>query len=356
MSNLFMDGSKLFHHLDEVSKWEKGEGFAPVHVEVDPTGACNHRCIFCYADHYNHALGMLPRELFISLMRDMGAMGVKSCLLAGTGEPLVNKATIDAAVAGAEAGIDMAINSNAVALSEENAEIVLPHLTWFRFSVMGHNPEVYGRVHVTKPRDFDIAIGNIAKAVEIKKRDGLAVTIGIQQVLLPENGEGVAEVARIAKEIGADYYVLKPFSADAKNTYNADGKTALQLMEEFEDQLRQAEALGDDNFSSVIRWNTFGDDGARSYDRCTGLPFISQIAADGKVYTCCPFFGDEKYCLGDLREASFSDLWYSDKAKEVRQRVEETQDVHKCMTHCRHHQINTQLWQLKNPPEHKSFI
>ncbi|MBT6828258.1 MAG: radical SAM protein, partial [Rhodospirillaceae bacterium] len=82
MANLFLDGSKLFHHLDEVERWDEGEAFAPIHVEVDPTGSCNHRCLFCYADHYNHALGMLPRELFLNLMRNMGEMGVKSCLLA----------------------------------------------------------------------------------------------------------------------------------------------------------------------------------------------------------------------------------------------------------------------------------
>jgi radical SAM protein with 4Fe4S-binding SPASM domain len=221
---------------------------------------------------------------------------------------------------------------------------------------MGHNPEVYARVHGTKPKDFDIAIRNIARAVEIKRSCGHKVTIGIQQVLLPENGQGVAEVARIAKEIGVDYYVLKPFSADKKNSYDAGGKTALELMHDFEPELRAAEALGDDKFSSIIRWNTFGDDGARSYSRCLGLPFISQIAGDGKVYTCCPFFGDERYCLGDLRDARFPELWFSQKAREVRRRVEEKQDVHKCMTHCRHHQINTQLWQLKHPPEHLSFI
>ena len=121
-------------------------------------------------------------------------------------------------------------------------------------------------------------------------------------------------------------------------------------------ELEEAAALSDENFNCVIRWNTFGDDGSRLYNNCLGLPFISQIAADGKVYTCCPFFGDERYCLGDLKTASFMDLWYGETARAVRKRVEEKQDVHKCMTHCRHHQINAQLWQLRNPPDHVSFI
>ncbi len=356
MGNLFLDGSKLFHHLDEVNKWRRGEDFPPIHVEVDPTGACNHRCVFCYADHHDHKLGMLPRALFLTLMRDMGAMGVKSCLLAGTGEPLVNKHTIDAAIAGREAGVDIALNTNAIVLNAEKARRVLPVLTWLRCSVMGHTPEVYSKVHVTKPADFETALTNIAAAVEIKRAQGLAVTIGIQQVLLPENGHGVATLARRAKEIGVDYYVLKPFSVDPRNGYDADGLTALQLMHRFEDQLAEAEALGDENFASIIRRNTFGDDGARSYQRCLGLPFISQIAADGKVYSCCPFFGDDNYCLGDLNEARYPDLWFGEKARAVRRRIEETQDVHSCMTHCRHHQINTQLWQLRHPPEHVTFI
>lgn len=354
MANFFFDGSKLFHHLDRVNDWMKGEEIAPVHVEISPTSACNHRCVFCYADHNQHKMGTLKRDLYLDLMRDLGHTGVRSCLLAGDGEPLVNKHTKDAIKVGKEAGVDMALNSNAILMTEDTAREVLPYLTWARFSVMGHDPETYAKLHVTKETDFELALANITKAAEIKKELGLDVTLGIQQVLLPENGHGIDELARRAKLTGADYFVVKPFSVDNKNDYK--GETALDLMERHRDVLERAEAYADDDFAVIIRWNTFSDDGSRDYQRCLGLPFISQIGADGKVYTCCPFFGDENYVLGDLHEMGFKELWFSDKAKEVRDHVRDNQNVHECMTFCRHHQINKSLWGLKNPPDHVNFI
>ena len=180
------------------------------------------------------------------------------------------------------------------------------------------------------------------------------VTIGVQSVLMPENGHGLAILAEKARQTGADYFVIKPFSYNPLNEY--DGGRPLDLVREFENILREAEALTTDDFAVIVRRNTFSDNGVRDYDKCLGLPFITQIAADGKVYSCCPFFGNEDYVLGDLHEHRFQDLWFSDKAEAVRKRVEETQDVHACMTFCRHHQINRQLWQLKNPPDHVNFI
>ena len=354
MTNLFLDGSKLFHQLDRLESWTRGEPIAPVHAEVGITSKCNQRCYFCYADHLDHKMGTLQRDMLMQLMGDLGATGIRSCLFAGDGEPLSHKDCVDAVIAGVEAGVDMAVNSNGVLLSESMAEVMLPYLTWMRFSIMGHDAETYSKIHVTNPRDLEKALANITMAADIKKRRNLNVTIGIQSVLMPENGHGLAILAEKARQTGADYFVIKPFSYNPLNEY--DGGRPLDLVREFENILREAEALTTDDFAVIVRRNTFSDNGVRDYDKCLGLPFITQIAADGKVYSCCPFFGNEDYVLGDLHEHRFQDLWFSDKAEAVRKRVEETQDVHACMTFCRHHQINRQLWQLKNPPDHVNFI
>lgn len=355
MSNLYLDGTKLHHHLESVQRWLKGELIAPLHVEVSPTGACNHRCTFCYADHNDHKLGTIKRDVLLQLMRDMGRMGVKSCLFAGDGEPLVHKHCTEAIRVGAESGVDMALNSNAVLLTEEKAREALPHLTWARFSVMAHEPGLYADIHRTKPEDFQRAIDNIATAARIKREQGLKVTIGIQQVLLPGNGHGVPSLASLARDIGCDYYVLKQFHHDEKNSGYA-GDTAVNLMNRYRAEMEEAATLSTDTFTSIIRWHTFAENGERHYKHCLGLPFISQIAGNGKVYTCCPFFGDDRYELGDLNQDSYADIWSSEKAARVRKWVETEQDVSTCMPYCRHHQVNRMCWSLKNPPDHVNFI
>lgn len=356
MGQLFLDGCKLYHHLDRLNAWKAGEHIAPIHVEVSPTNACNMRCVFCYADHSEHRMGTLAREPFVALMRSMGRMGVRSCLLAGDGEPLVNNATPDAIVAGHQAGVDMALNSNALAMDEQVAKQVAGHLTWLRFSVMAADAERYAHLHGTRADNYRKVIDNIARTVRIKHQQQATVTIGIQQVLLPENACDVVALAKLAKDIGVDYYVLKPFSLHPLNQDYQPGDIS-SLPERWADSLREAEQLSDEQFTAIVRWNTFSDEGKRDYDVCLGLPFISQIAADGGVYTCCPFFGQERFCYGNINEQDFEQIWYSRRTREVMRDVRENVDVHtECMSYCRHHQVNRVLWDQTHAPAHVNFV
>ncbi|HIJ44452.1 MAG TPA: hypothetical protein HPP50_05175 [Rhodospirillaceae bacterium] len=40
-------GSKVIHHLDHVKAALEGEYTFPVHINIDLTNYCNHRCIWC---------------------------------------------------------------------------------------------------------------------------------------------------------------------------------------------------------------------------------------------------------------------------------------------------------------------
>lgn len=353
---LHLDGSKLFWHLDRVAEWRDNKEIFPVHVEISPTSKCNYRCIFCYADYAGHKSRIIPREVYLNLLRDMGNAGVRSCLLAGDGEPLVHPNTVEAIALGKESGLDMALNTNGFLLDPKTSESVLPHLEWLRISVMAKNPDIYGFLHGVPSKNVYTVLKNIESAATIKSQRNLKVTIGLQQVLLPENGEEAPMLARWAKEAGLDYYVLKPFSLHAGNSHYKDGVSAIFLRDKFREYLLKAEQESCSSFQSIIRWNTFLDDGEKEYKLCLGLPFIAQVGADSKIYTCCPYFYNDNFAYGDLVKSSFNEIWMSDYAVSLRRQIAQTFDVSKCMTYCRHHQINKQLWQLKNPPQHINFI
>lgn len=354
--SLHLDGSKLFWHLDRLADWQENREIAPVHVEISPTNACNYRCIFCYADYSGHKPRHISNNTYLQIMRDLGTVGVRSCLIAGDGEPLVHPATVKAIAVGHQAGVDMALNTNALLLSSAASESALPHLTWLRASVMAFSPDVYGFLHGTPADNLNTVLRNLERAAEIKRTHGYAVTIGLQQVLLPENGTEAPKLAAWARDAGLDYYVLKPFSLHGQNAHYKEGVSAIALRDTFREHLLEAESFTTKTFSSIIRWNTFADDGRKEYDRCLGLPFIMQIASDAKAYTCCPYFGDENFCYGDLNTQSLSEVWFGEFATLLRKKIADCFDPSSCMTYCRHHQINKQLWALRNPPQHVNFI
>tara|TARA_R110002012_G_scaffold138444_6_gene293679 strand:+ start:1899 stop:2948 length:1050 start_codon:yes stop_codon:yes gene_type:complete len=349
-----MDGTKLNRHVEEVAKWRRGEWFAPLHMELSLTNVCNQKCTFCYTI-WAHGRTQMSTDQVTQLIRSAKSVGVKSTLIAGEGEPTVNPAYVPAIETCGEVGLDAALNTNAVKMNEEEIVRILPHLSWVRFSVQGSTPERYAAIHQVPSHQFHKAMGNIATACRVKKDLGLKVTLGLQQVLIKENGDDIYETARLARELGCDYYVIKPCHPhDLNDKY----QTVSNLVETYRDNLKRLETLNTDNFKAIVRWNFLGEaEIPRSYERCIALPFIVQITADGNVVTCYPHSDKSEHSYGSLHKEDFADIVKSDKFRSLASQVEHNVDVHKCMPTCRHHNANKYLWWLQEEqPDHLNFI
>lgn len=352
MSELFIDGSKLPYHLDRVVAWQKGEAITPLHIEISPSSACNQRCILCCVDFKGHKPNALSQELLHKLPGELHAAQVKSYLLAGEGEPLLNPHIFSFAHDCHQLGIDGAINSNAMLLDEQATEQLLPYLEWARFTMQSANRERYAAIHGTQPSGYDRVLKNLAFAATFKRTHKLPVTLGMQSILITENQHDIYETCKLARELGLDYYTVKRFCKHPLNTYDVDE----DLYKSCEEQFERCLELQTDTFTPLIRWNQFAHQQGKTYSNCLGLPFITQLLADGKLYPCCQFFGDPSMAYGDLQAQSFSEVWHSDHARALIKRIVETFDVTQCMTYCRHHSTNIFLDSLIKKPMHINFI
>ena len=340
------------HHLPTVERWAKGERIFPIHAEISPTSGCNQRCNLCYVDYLGHKAGFLEEPIMNSLADEFGKLGVKSVLLAGEGEPTANKGIVSMIQRAHRNGVDMAINSNAVLLNREMSEAIMPHLVWARFTFQAADPLIYQEIHKGHRTDFERATRNVQDAVKVKRDRKLPVTLGTQQILINENYRNVYETAKLSKELGVDYYVVKRFSKHPNNTYDVPE----ELYQQAEDELRRAETLSDDKFKVIVRWNNFTQDCNRIYKKCIGTPFITQILADGKIYPCSQFFKDSAYCYGDLHHQTFEEIFTSGRVEEVTKKIEMEVNVNNCISYCRHHSTNQFLWKIYDKPTHASFI
>lgn len=352
MSELFLDGSKLLHHLPVVEKWKKGESFYPIHAEISPTSGCNQRCNLCYVDFLGHKAGFLEESIMNSLADEFGKLGVKSVLLAGEGEPTANKGIVSMIQRAHRNGVDMAVNTNAVLLTKEMSEGILPSLTWARFTLQAGDPELYQAIHKGHRTDFVRATANIQDAVKIKRDQKLKVTLGTQQILINENAQNIYETARLSKELGVDYFVVKRFSKHPKNNYDVPEDKYQESLE----QLKLVETLSDKDFKVIVRWNNFHDSPVRGYKKCLGTPFITQILADGKIYPCSQFFKEPAFCYGDLHTQSFEEIFQSGNVERITKKIEAEINVKNCISFCRHNSTNEFLWKLVEKPVHENFI
>jgi MoaA/NifB/PqqE/SkfB family radical SAM enzyme len=353
-----MDGHKLMWHLDRVTAWLQGERVPPVHIDVGLSKGCNIKCEYCFGVLQGNFFKKgsevyFPREPLLRYVKDAGEIGVRSMAFVGEAEPLMNPNVYDAIIEGKKAGVDVALGSNGILYDTgKKGEEALEHLSWFRFNISAASDEAYRRVHRSK--DFDIAVEKIRFCVETKRKKGLGVTVGLQMVLTPKNIDQAVPLAKLGRQLGVDYLVIKQCSDTVENALGVYKK--LEDYEDFEDILKEAEAQSDGNYNAIVKWGKVMNKGERTYEKCLGVPFLLYSSGDGRLYPCGMFFDykEEEYRMGDLVEQSFKEIYESDRYWNVVDKVKEI-DVKECYSNCRTHCINEFLWQATHPPEHVNF-
>jgi MoaA/NifB/PqqE/SkfB family radical SAM enzyme len=312
---LILDSHKLSYHYDRVLAWENGERIAPVSVDMSLTRACGAMCTFCYAMmQESQARHRITTKDALDLLDDFAEIGVRSVSLVSDGESTLSKAYVPFIQHAANIGIDVGNATNAWEWEPEKIEQVLPHLTWIRFTVAAGRPDAYARIMFKGPEHtnvFDRAISHIRYAVDLKRRLGLSVTLGIQMVLMPELKEEILPFAKLGIDLGVDYAVIKHCSDDEQGTLGINYDNYADLHE----SLAQAERMTNDNTKIIVKWNKIRDGDKPSYRRFYGPQFLLQISGSGLVAPSGMFFNARysKLHIGNFTEERFLDIWKSER-------------------------------------------
>lgn len=352
-----IDGHKIHYHVDRVHEWlHKTRTVYPIYVEITPSGACNHRCTFCAVDYVGYKMRQLDKEILKKRVAEMAKKGVRSIMYAGEGEPLLYKDLAEVIRHTSLVGIDASITTNAVALTEKFAREALPYVTWIKASVNAGSRDVYAAIHRTKPEDFDRVIANLKRAVEIRRELKASCALGAQMVLLPENAPTAVAFAKIAREIGLDYAVIKPYSQHNMSITHEYEGTQYDAYLTMADEL---ERLNDARFNVVFRRHTMKKlgEGGRYYTKCRATPYFwAYVMANGDVYGCSAYLEDERFCYGNINTDTFGEIWEGERRLKGADYVENGLDISECRKNCRMDEVNRYLWDLKHPPAHVNFI
>ena len=370
MSDKFgIDGHKLVYHPVEVARLLEAENdvlklidIYPIYVEVSPVGACNHRCTFCAVDYIGYqATNRIEVDVMMRALEDMGSNGVKSIMYAGEGEPLIHKQINEIVAKTKEVGIDVSFTTNAVAMNDRFIENSLQHTSWVKVSLNGGSAKSYAQVHQTREIDFQRVINNLKKAVEFRNKNKLNCTIGVQSVLLPENADEMVNLGKIIRdEIGADYFVIKPFSQEPSsiNKLYEDIDYRSMTLRANEKRLK---ALETENFKVSYRSETmsnYHEDQENRYTTCYSTPiYMAYLMAEGSVYGCKDHLLDPNFCYGNINKNTFTEIWKGERRRKGIEYVLNELDVSKCRVNCRMDKVNRYLFDLKEGKiDHMNFI
>jgi radical SAM protein with 4Fe4S-binding SPASM domain len=355
MDSYQSDGHTLNYHVARVSDWRNGKLVYPIYMDVSPSGACNHRCTFCSQDYLEYQPRFLKTDVVKERLTEMGRLGLKSIMYAGEGEPFLHRDMAELVGHTKRSGIDVAVTTNGVLMTRAISERILDAVEWIKVSCNAGTPETYAKIHRTQADQFARVLRNLEDATALRSKQGSRCTLGMQIVLLPDNCEEVETLARLARDIGLDYLVVKPYSHHPKS------RTERYKDIRYGEYAWLAETLrkyNTDTFDVIVRLETMNrwDEQSKPYDHCYALSFWAHLDAGGNVWGCSNYLGDEPFCYGNIYEKTFAQIWEGPKRMQCMQWVENELDSSVCRVNCRMDKINRYLWELRHPPAHVNFI
>ncbi len=340
---LILDGTKIGWHLDRVKAWERGERIAPITIDMALTRACNYACHFCYAMLQENDRQVITKEVMFNFLEDCAEIGVKGISFVSDGESTISPAFVDSVVKGSQLGISMAVGTNGVVLTRNKLEAILPHLTYLRINISAGEPARYAEIMGVKEQWFHQVCQNIRDMVDIKKKNKLNVTIGLQMVLMPQYEDQIIPLAKLGKELRPDYLVIKHCSD------NEDGDLGVEYgkYKALYDKLHEAENYSDNEYQVTVKWSKIQAEGKRTYQRCFGAPFMIQMSGSGLIAPCGMLFNEryKKFHIGNIVTHRFKDIFYSDRYWEVMNYLAspEFNAQKMCGSLCLQHKVNETL-------------
>ena len=367
-------GAKVLHHLDKVVQLQSKDAetrtrCGPVTVEIHPSDRCNHRCPQCVnGTPFRRGLGngLFDAHLVPNLVADMLALGVRAVNVSGGGEPLVHPELSSFLRAFKSAGIDVGLITNGTMLAHEShasaLETILDVCTYCRVSVDAGSQAVYERMHGKAPDvNFQSLVQVIASMVDAKRARESKTTIGVSFLLTPDNYLDLVKAACVFRDVGVDYFQVKPIVMPAVERADAgmvfwDERLfdTLVALNAYQTKAFRVYTLGY-KFADML----LNEHAGLPFSRCWGHALYPTILADGTVIVCCDMLnahlaGRTSGTYGRItRERGLLGLWTTAHRVGVGERI----NTRLCPSNCKLSETNKTLERLcQEPSEHSNFI
>lgn len=335
---------KIFHpeNSPRLIEWMEGKNVPPITVMICPTDRCQHNCPRCVGGR----LGTENLQNMTGVVEQLADYGVKSLVVSGGGEPLLNSNTPEVIEFAKGRGLDIGLITNGgVAISENKLAKTIKNTKWIRVSMDASNPEEYKHSHGMEEKDFTRMVNNMRSMTRVRDKNGFTdCDIGTGYLTDDINKGGMVHATALCKEIGLSYIQFRPFFYDQTDT-DKEFAECLKYKDEKFRVLR-----------SEYRYDKGTlDSGDRGYKKCLSPNFETTISASGKVYICCHTTGVDNYEIGNVNDSSFKAIWEGEKRQELIDSI----TFKDCPPICKWHVLNNVLYGIKSqnisPAEVKSI-
>jgi len=268
--------------------------FFPPIVYIEPTNACNCRCIICPRRHMTRPLGYMDMDVFRKIIDDIAGQGPSDIRLFNFGEPALHPELAEMIRYCRQKGLNARFQSNGLLLKEKLIGALLDAgLDYIGISVNGLNAEEYETIRPGK-KYIDLQ-ANMKRLHDIAQQRKANLHIHINaQILKDESETRKTEIRDFAQSWHgiADSLSVSGLSLYDQIAYLHNGTVTEAALT---DVPRKAD-------TDV---------------KCTE-PFDRMVVKwDGRVTPCCVDF-DAELLVGDLTEQTIEQVWQSRSLNNLR--------------------------------------
>ncbi len=326
---------KALFHTDRLSALRENKPVAPIYIRLKPTNRCNHHCSYCSygggadafltanRDQVHHG-DMIPWPKLEEIITDFGRMGLKALTFSGGGEPLSYPHILDAIRLTKAQGIDVACITNGSLLAGDTAR-ELCDARWVRVSFDAANAATYAESRGVPEKEFERVCTNLGNFAKSKSAD---CVLGINFIITQTNAAQVYEAVKLLHGLGVDNVKLSGVLANSKGYHDDIHESVCAQIE-----LARRNFVSD-SFAIVSDYQRNYEDrqfATQPFHRCYICQLMTSVCADSKVYYCFMRAYDSHALLGDLRQQSFYDFWFS---AETQQKLRTLDPAKECKNQC----------------------
>jgi wyosine [tRNA(Phe)-imidazoG37] synthetase (radical SAM superfamily) len=306
---------KAVHHQERLEKIKAGQWVAPSNIQIDLEGYCPHSCQFCsYRNVGWQAHGMtfdppkgissesgLPRELALSIPRQMREIGCDCIEVTGGGESLASPYICEFFDTLAENEITPALITNGVLFSPRvQSRMINP--AWVRVSLDAASAKMHSVIHRTPVKAFDRIMRNIEAFISTKPK---TCKIGASFIITPDNYPEIEAAGRLYKDMGFDSVRFAPTYEPTGTAWMGDG-----MLEQVNEQLAEVHKLRSDSFDvfgAIYRIDYYNRPN-NDFHACHIQRFVWAIGTDARVYPCCIEKYHDGFEMGDLHVETLREI------------------------------------------------
>jgi MoaA/NifB/PqqE/SkfB family radical SAM enzyme len=345
--------SKVIERIAQTD-WAVGNQ-SPLVVELDPTAACDLACPGCISEDLVALGNRFTDERLLELGREFIECGVKAIILIGGGEPLAHRRIGEFIELMGQNDVHIGITTNG-SFIDRHLGPISQYSKWTRVSMDAASDRMFSMLRPTKGKGakskFERIINNMRLLAGVK-RGKLGYSFLIQT---PADGAGIEsnigeiyDAAFLARDIGCDYFEVKPTYQFREGAAHALMKHPKELMQAAAVEVARLDELENDDFKILrainLKYSLDGvdKDQPKDYKTCPSTHLRTTVTPTG-VFVCPYWRGKARMQIGDVTHQSFREVWGGDQRQQVMERLDPSQD---CNFHCLRHDTNEEVISIR---------